>query len=182
VRPVAIVNHLIPGRKAAEAAGSSQQVEEKHLMVNNQTIGALNGGVADAKTDIKRRAKRVGRWIGFLPAAALSAMIAQLVFALVSWITLIFIGMDPDELIIHGYLLALSGGMMGAAFVYVGARIAPKSPRVVALSLAGLTLFLVGVITMASLFMHNHWALWQGIFCAFGASATAWCILQKKLN
>jgi hypothetical protein len=151
-------------------------------MVNNQTIVASIRGVADAKTAIKRKAKLAGRWIVFLPAATLSAIIAQIAFALVSWITLIFIGMDPDELVIHGYLLALSGGMMGSAFVYVGARIAPNSRRVVALSLAGLTLFLVGVITMASLLTHNHWALWQGVFCASGASATAWCILQGSCS
>jgi hypothetical protein len=151
-------------------------------MVDNQTIATSSGGVADAKRDIKRKAKLAGRWMVFLPAAALSAIIAQSAFALVTWITLIFIGMDADELVMHGYLVALSGGMMGVAFVYVGARIAPNSPRVVALSLAGLTLFLVGVITMASLLMHNHWALWQGVFCAFGACATAWRILKEEIK
>ena len=68
---------------------------------------------------------------------------------------------------------------MGAAFVYVGARVAPDCRRVVALSLAGLTLFLVGVVAMASLLMHDHWALWQGAFCGLGASAAAWSILTK---
>lgn len=148
-------------------------------MVNNETIAVPASGVTDAKNDIKRKATLVGRWVVVLPAAAVSAILVQLLFALVGWITLRFVGMDPDALITHGYLLALSGGMMGAAFVYVGARVAPDCRRVVALSLAGLTLFLVGVVAMASLLMHDHWALWQGAFCGLGASAAAWSILTK---
>jgi hypothetical protein len=149
-------------------------------MVNNETIALPASGVTDAKNDIKRKATLAGRWIVFLPAAALSAIFVQLLLALVGWITLSLVGMDPDALITRGYLLALSGGRMGAAFVYVGARVAPDSRRVVALSLAGLTLFLLGVVAMASLLMHNQWALWQGAFCALGASAAAWSILTKN--
>lgn len=84
------------------------------------------------------------RWLAFLPAAVLAMFLAG---ALAKLITYLAWSMNPSRLELF-FQDAFQAGLQGAAFVFVGAAVAPNRQRAVAFTFAViaalLTLFAVG--------------------------------------
>jgi hypothetical protein len=127
-------------------------------------------------------AKMIGRWITLFPAAASASLVAQFTFKLLNRLTLYSVGVDPDGLRGRGYVEAVAGLLMGAAFVYVGARVAPHSRGTVALIMAGIALLISGASLFASFLVADYWAVWQGVWIAVGAAATAGAVVREEIS
>jgi len=77
--------------------------------------------------------KETTRWIFFLPAAIVAMVLASYATYGVTWL---FWSVDPSRAEIF-MRTAAQGLAQGAAFVFVGATVAPRAHRHVAFSLAG---------------------------------------------
>ncbi|MDQ1351919.1 MAG: hypothetical protein QG657_2225, partial [Acidobacteriota bacterium] len=80
------------------------------------------------------------RWIAFIPGAALGAWLAWIVLNILGRFSFSYAGVEPDSFIAQLYFNTAGHAAMGAAFVYVGAKIVPSYQRAVAYVLAGLGL------------------------------------------
>ena len=80
------------------------------------------------------------------------------------------------------YFNTFGHGMMGAAFVYIGAKIAPSYQRNVAYLMVGLGLVLGGLALFPAIMMRSGWAIW-GLICAFfGIGVTVYMIIQGETD
>lgn len=67
-----------------------------------------------------------------MPVALLAAWLAWLVVAFLNKVTVGMRGIDPDSFLSRAFVEFISHAVMGAAFVYVGAKVAPMHHKVVA--------------------------------------------------
>jgi hypothetical protein len=114
-------------------------------------------------------AKRIGRWIAFLPGAFVGA-------ALAGGITKIFFRyadpllLDPDGWSARLILESASGAAIGAAFVYIGTAIAPAGRQRVCFALAITGISIAAVALLANAITANYWGVWQSICVGCGAA------------
>jgi hypothetical protein len=113
---------------------------------------------------------KIGRWLLFLPGAFVAAVLAGGLTKMVVRYTEMF-GVDPDGWLGRIAIEATSGAAIGAAFVYIGAAMAPAYQRRVCLILAALALVITGARLIANGFVSNYWGIWQGVFIGVGAAA-----------
>ena len=127
------------------------------------------------------KAKIVGRWIVFAPAAIAAAFVAQLAARVLYNGSLIYAGVDPHGLLGRGFSEAAGGIAMGAAFVYVAARVAPRRQREVALIMAAIGLVLTGIAMYPAILVRSYWAMWNDGWCAFGIATLAYSTVIGQL-
>ena len=85
-------------------------------------------------------------------------------------------GIDPESFFQKAGILGVSNAVMGAAFVYVGAKIAPSNKRPVALILAAIGLISIGFALFPSVMLKNYWSIWSGAACMLGLGVTAYSV------
>jgi hypothetical protein len=85
-------------------------------------------------------------------------------------------GIDPNSFLSRVFIEFISHSVMDAAFVYVGARVAPMHHKVVAYVLAGVGLVLAGFMLFPAFMVSNYWAVWGGLSLIFGVGATAYSV------
>ncbi len=126
--------------------------------------------------------KIVARWIALGPAAALAALITPALVKYVNRLTLYVGGFDPDTLLGRAYIEAIAGLAAGAAFVYVGTRVAPDHRRNVAITLAAIGLFVTGASVLGDLVTAHYWLALQGACAAVGGCALAYSIVKGEIK
>jgi len=126
-------------------------------------------------------AKRIGRWLLFLPGALVASILAGGLVKLFCRYTDMFGAFDPDTWFGRATTEATSGAVIGAAFVYAGAAIAPTHRQRVCFGLAALGLVITGAGLLANLVVSNYWGVWQGVFIGFGAAAVAYSTHEGEL-
>ena len=85
-------------------------------------------------------------------------------------------GVDPDSFLSKVFIEFISHAVMGAAFVYVGAKIAPFHKNIVAYVLATIGLVFGGFLLFPSILVENYWAIWGGISLILGVVLTAYSV------
>lgn len=111
-----------------------------------------------------------------MPAAVLAAWAAWLVIAFLNKVTMGMSGIDPTSFVSRAFIEFASHAAMGAAFVYVGAKVAPMHHKVVAYVLAGAGLVIAGFMLFPALMVSNYWAVWAGLSLILGVGATAYSV------
>jgi hypothetical protein len=111
----------------------------------------------------KSRIIKICRWIGILPTAILSMVIAtgltNLIFGIQRW----FVGASPDSGFAKISYWILSSLISAGAFVYFGSKMAPQNRKVVSFILASLIIAISGI----------------NVFTAFYTEDTIWKILAS---
>ena len=126
------------------------------------------------------KAKMGLRWIALLPGALLAAWLAWFLVALLNRITMRMQGMNPDSFILKAFVVFISHAAAGAAFVYVGAKIAPFYNRIVAYGLAGIGLVLAGFMLFPSILVANYWAIWGGVSLIAGVAGSGYSVIAAE--
>lgn len=122
------------------------------------------------------------RWIAFLPGAFLTAWLAWFVVALLNHITMAMSGLDPNSFLSKVFIESISYAVMGAAFVYVGAKIVPLHNKVVAYALAGMVLIAAGFMLFPAIMVANYWAIWGCISLVIGCGVTAYSVFTGETD
>lgn len=122
---------------------------------------------------------RVLRWVLVLPGAIAAGYVA--------WFTVTFLNrltmrlyVDPDGFLGRAYLETISNMVMGAAAVYVGARIAPSEQSKVALALTVLVILAAGVLLFPALQSRSWWAVYAVACLVAGAGSVTWSIYRGE--
>jgi hypothetical protein len=122
------------------------------------------------------RTTKVLRWACFIPAAVLAAWVAWLLVAVLNKITIGMQGIDPNSFFSRLFIEFISHAVMGAAFVYVGAKVAPIHHKIVAYVLAGVGLVAAGFMLFPAFMVSNYWAVWAGLSLILGVGVTAYSV------
>jgi len=133
-------------------------------------------GYLDMETTQGNKALDVLRWIGFLPVTVLAAWLAWYVVNILGRFSLGFVGIGPEDFQGKLYFMTAGHAAMGAAFVYVGAKIAPYHRVVVAFILGGIGIIVAGFLLFPAVMVRDWWAVWGGLFVAIGAGVVVYFV------
>jgi hypothetical protein len=122
------------------------------------------------------------RWLVTLPAAAAAGYVAWFLVRLLNRATFFFQGLDPDSLLSRAFIEAVSNGMLGAAFVYAGAKAAPSHKRAVVFVLAGLIVLAGGFALFPAILARSGWAIYAAAWLVVGACGVAWSVYSGELT
>lgn len=122
------------------------------------------------------------RWLGFLPGAFLCAWLACSLIFFGNNLFASMIGINPGDFLFRLFIIAWSNGVMGATFVYAGARIAPDSRKVVAYVLALIAVLIAGFIAFPVIAQQNWWAIVEIIAMSGGAGVIAYQVAEGKID
>src|SRR5204863_6621815 len=128
------------------------------------------------------RLRRVARWILAFPVAVGCAWAAWYESGFAYRFGMVWVGVDPTSFLSNPYFELISSVVMGAAFVYVGARIAPDYKRETTLVLAAIGLLAVGANIFASLSVGNYSALWPDLWLVVGMGLTVFSVFSGELD
>jgi hypothetical protein len=112
----------------------------------------------------------------FFPGAVLGAWLAWILLNTLGKFSLSFVGFEPNSFIGQLYFNTAGHAAMGAAFVYLGARIAPCYQRIVAYVLGGLGLVLGGGAVLPAIMVGSGWAIWGLVCTVIGLGAVVYSI------
>lgn len=137
------------------------------------------GTCVDAKSDFGNVPTKEGRllvdafkvyarWLLLAPAAIGGAYLAYFVSGILSRFFLIAAGFDKDSFVSLVYLEAQSGMVLGAAFVYVGIRVAPTQKMATSIGLAVIGLLATGALAAIATMDLNYLTLWSCGWVVFG--------------
>lgn len=118
-------------------------------------------------------AARILRWFAVLPGAVLAAWIAWILVAVVGRA---FSGFQTESFLEKAYYITLGHLLLGAAFVYSGARIAPANQKRTAYVLAAVGLVALGFMLFPAIWVANAWSIWGGLCAVVGICAAAYSI------
>jgi hypothetical protein len=125
--------------------------------------------------------KNVLRWVVCLPGAAIAAWLAWVVVSVIGrWAASGYV--DPDGFLMKAYYTLINHGVLGAAFVYFGARIAPSHRKVVAIVLAVIAVLFMALSTYFAFAQENWWAFAACIATAVGSGAVVYSIASGELD
>lgn len=128
------------------------------------------------ETEKSNKALDVLRWLGFLPVAVLAAWLAWIAVNILGRFSLGWAGITPEDFQGKLYFMTAGHAAMGAAFVYVGAKIVPAHRVIVAFILGGIGIVVSGFLLFPAVMVRDWWAVWGGLFVAIGAGAVVWAV------
>ena len=126
--------------------------------------------------------KVVSRWIAFFPAAVGASWLAWFVTSGLQKLAAALQGVNPESFFIRIAIEVVPYAVMGAAFVYSGAKIAPGYREVVAYCLAGTALVFAGVALFSSLMFSDYWSVFGTFALILGAGFTGYAIGSGDLS
>lgn len=116
------------------------------------------------------------RWIAIFPGAVMTAWLAWFAAVLLNRITMTMSGLDPNSFLPKVFIEFISHAVMGAAFVYIGTKIAPLKNKKVAYILTGIGLLSAGFMLFPAIRVANYWSIWSGVALIIGFSITAYSV------
>jgi len=122
------------------------------------------------------------RWLGFVPGAFAASWLAWLLVSLGNKFSMSMMGMSPEGFLNKIFIEIISNGVMGAAFVYAGSRIAPASRKIVAYILAVVALLIAGFLAFPAMAQQNWWAILGVIAMAGGAGLVVYQVAEGELD
>ncbi len=91
-------------------------------------------------------------------------------------------GINSDGFLNKLLIEVISSGVMGAAFVYAGSRIAPSNRKVVVYILAVIAILIAGFLGFPAIIQQNWWAIVSVIAMAGGAGMVAYQVAEGELD
>jgi hypothetical protein len=141
------------------------------------------GEVASAmEVKTPNKALDILRWIAFLPGATLGSWIAWMLINILGRFSLGYVGLGSDSFLGQFYFNTAGHVAMGAAFVYIGSKIAPSHRKVVSYVLAGLGLVLGGFMLFPAIMIGRGWAIWGAVCVVLGIGAVLYYIHQDHTD
>ncbi len=122
------------------------------------------------------------RWVAFIPGAALGAWLAWGLLSIFWRFDLYYVGLEPNSFFGQLFIITTPNATFGAAFVYLGAKIAPYHQRIVAFVLAGLGLLFSGFFLNSAMMVGSGWAIWANICMVMGMGAVVYSILLGETD
>ena len=122
------------------------------------------------------------RWVCLIPCACFAAWGAWFLVLIGNRLTVGSQGIDPDSFLIRVFTEFMSHAVMGAAFVYAGAKVAPSYQKRVVYALTALGLVLAGFMLFPAFIISDYWAIWSGISLVIGLGATAYSVSVGDVN
>jgi len=116
------------------------------------------------------------RWVVFFPAALLAGWLAWFLIAFLNRVTMVLFGIQPDSFLPRVSTEFISHAVMGAIFVFVGAKVAPLHRKTTAYALAGLGMIASGFMLFAAIMVANYWGVWSSISLILGVGITAYSV------
>ena len=119
------------------------------------------------------------RWIAVLPAAVVAYFVVYYLFWFFAYVASFFSDQTWWDWI---FKTTLGTGVGGAAFVFIGAAVAPLHQKYVAFALMIIVILICGFTTFALIFAPNtHWESWlQVIAQLVGAIIAYFQIIQAE--
>ena len=116
------------------------------------------------ETEQSNKAFDVLRWLGFLPVAVLAAWLAWIAVNILGRFSLSYVGIAPEDFQGKLYYITAGHAAMGAAFVYVGAKLAPAHRVIVAFVLGGIGIVVSGFLLFPAVMVKIYVAQFGGTF------------------
>jgi len=149
-------------------------------MIKENLLASLK---REMKTENKPpQAMVVLRWVTFFPGAFMTAWLAWLVVSLLNRFTMAMSGLDPNSFLSKVFIEFISHAVMGAAFVYVGAKIAPLHNNIVGYALAGISLIAAGFMLFPAIIVANYWAIWGDVSLIIGSGLIAYSVFTGETD
>lgn len=120
------------------------------------------------------------RWIVFLPGAVGSAWLAWILINILGRFSLVYAGVQSDSFLGQFYFNTAGHAAMAAAFVFIGAKIAPSYRRIIVYCLAGVGLVISGFMLFSAIMIKNYWAIWGGLCVIIGVGAVTYSIYKGE--
>jgi hypothetical protein len=124
----------------------------------------------------------IARWIGFLPAAFGAAWLARLVVGAIYRLASHYAGLDTSEVILKFLFEAISNGVMGAAFVYVGAKVAPLHRQNLAFLLPAIGLLIASIAVCLAIREPDYLTLWAALWGTIGTAAIVYRVSSGDIS
>ena len=131
------------------------------------------------------RVKYVARWIAMVPCALAAVLLAPHIVGVLFWITTLArpVAFDPESFLNQLFFEAVSNGAGGAAFVFVGAYVAPDRRLHAAYSLAALSVLISGItLYLAAVMLGDLWAIWEIAWTGIGSLAVVLWIHKGEID
>ena len=130
------------------------------------------------------RVKYVARWIAMVPCALAALLLAPPIVGVLFWISTLAAPavFDPESLLDRLFFEAVSNGAGGAAFVFVGARIAPDRRLHAAYALAALSVLISGITLYLAAEMGDLWAIWEIAWTGIRSFAVVFWIRKGEID
>ena len=130
------------------------------------------------------RVKYVARWIAMVPCALAALLLAPSIVGAIFWITTLVgpVAFDLESFLDRLFFEAVSDGAGGAAFVFVGARIAPDRRLHAAYALAALSVLISGITLYLAAEMGDLWAIWEIAWTGIGSLAVVLWIHKGEID
>ena len=122
------------------------------------------------------------RWIVFLPGAPGAAWLAWVLINILGRFSLGYVGIQSNSFLGQFYFNTAGQAAMGAAFVFVGAYIAPYHRKFVAYCLAGIGFVISGFMLFPAIMVKNYWAIWGSLCVVLGVGAVTYSIYQGEIK
>ncbi len=125
--------------------------------------------------------KSILRWVIFLPTSLIAGYLAWLAVTFLNRWSMEGVGVDPDSFVAHAFIEYVSNLVMGAACVFVAAKIAPSHRVLVAFLMAGLVILGAGFALFPAITTRNYWAMFADGAFALGAGAVVWSVYLGEI-
>jgi len=137
---------------------------------NNEADKSANDMRADSaeQTGMKSRIITGLRWVAVLPAAILAAFVASIALTLLGWWNAGAMYLNPEAFLVRLPNTILKSLAEVAAFLIVGAIVAPSHRKIVVYVLGGLGLLSSGASCLTSLMRADYWLVFAHAVGAFG--------------
>jgi hypothetical protein len=122
------------------------------------------------------------RWVSFIPVAVIAAWVAWFLVSWLNKITFAMTGLDPNSFLSRAFIEFISHAVMGAAFVFVGAKLVPLHNKIVGYILAGIGLVGGGFLLFPAFLISDYWAVWAGVSLVLGVGVTAYSISTGEIE
>ena len=122
------------------------------------------------------------RWILCLPIGLSGAWATYVALKFLAGLGASADMLDVNSFVFHLRERTASHAAMGAAFVYLGALVAPAHRRRVAVIFGAAGLLLSGACMVHALSRHDSWAVWAGVCALVGVAGTSYSIHLGRLG
>ena len=128
--------------------------------------------------------KDIARWIAVVPCAFVALLLAPFIVGVLFWISTLVspVVLDPEAFLDRLFFELARNGAGGAAFVFIGARIAPNRRLHAAYALAVLSVLISGFTLYLAAEMGDLWAMWQIAWTGIGSLAVVFWIRKGEIE
>lgn len=124
---------------------------------------------------------KVLRWITLLPASLIGGYVGWFVVSLLNKITAAGY-YNPNSFLGRLFIESVSHMAMGAAAIYIAARIAPVYKKQVSLIMCGLVILMAGLFLFPAILKPDYWAMYAVVCLVIGSGGMAYSVFSGETD